>query len=319
MQLSALMDPFDSQLIDSQTSNAFLDDSEHLFQAGDAHGAMRSLCDGLAAQRMMLEAAAWRQFVEDARQHPAMRTAYRCPFTRHAATRPAGYPGDASLIDHIYGYQQPAMAALEAAIYAFTTSAPATRAVRYRRHVLALAIDRCLHERAAASRILAIACGHLRELDASRAISQITPQRFIALDQDANSLAEVERCFGRYGVTPVEATIKDLIAGRRSFDTLDLVYAAGLYDYLNDDLAQRLTARLFDMLAPGGSLLLANFVPDVPDVGFMEAAMDWWLIYRDEAAMRCTLGLVSEAAIAEVTQFRDPDDNVTFMIVKKST
>ena len=35
-------------------------------------------------------------------------------------------------------------------------------------------------------------------------------------------------------------------------------------------------------LAPNGRLLLANFVPDHLSTGWMDAVLDWHLIYRDE-------------------------------------
>jgi hypothetical protein len=36
---------------------------------------------------------------------------------------------------------------------------------------------------------------------------------------------------------------------------------------------------------PGGQLLLANFLPDVPDVAYMETFMGWPLIYRSDEEM----------------------------------
>ena len=53
----------------------------------------------------------------------------------------------------------------------------------------------------------------------------------------------------------------------------DLIYAAGLYDYLGDAIAIQLTSRLLQMLAPGGGgrLLIANFNPDLRDIGYLEA------------------------------------------------
>ncbi len=38
-------------------------------------------------------------------------------------------------------------------------------------------------------------------------------------------------------------------------------------------------------LAFGGMLLIANFTPDSHGRGYMEAFMDWQLIYRDESQL----------------------------------
>jgi hypothetical protein len=62
--------------------------------------------------------------------------------------------------------------------------------------------------------------------------------------------------------------------GRQKFSGMDLVYAAGLYDYFQLSLAQKLTALPFEMLRAGGRLLVANFHPSLVDIGYMETAMN---------------------------------------------
>jgi len=51
---------------------------------------------------------------------------------------------------------------------------------------------------------------------------------------------------------------------------LTAMRAAGLFDYLLQRLAQRLTRAMFDLLHPGGRMLVTNFVPLIPDIGYME-------------------------------------------------
>ena len=107
-------------------------------------------------------------------------------------------------------------------------------------------------------------------------------------------------------------------AGSRSVQLadIDLAYAAGLYDYLEDDLARTLTTVLFRMLRPGGRLLIANFTPATHDAAFMETFMDWRLIYRTPAETRA-LARPQTAAAADIEQFGDDNGHVTYLRVVK--
>jgi hypothetical protein len=131
-------------------------------------------------------------------------------------------------------------------------------------------------------------------------------------------VATVERELSGSGVTTVRASVRALIAEKAGFSDLHFVYAAGLYDYLHQPLAARLTRVMFDMLRPGGRLLVANFAPSLRDVGYMEAYMAWELIYRDEAAMRALAQEIPPEAIGGIHLFRDPHENIVFLEVVRA-
>jgi SAM-dependent methyltransferase len=138
--------------------------------------------------------------------------------------------------------------------------------------------------RANMPRVLSVACGHLREAQRSRAVLAGRLGECIAFDQDADSLAVVDREQAHHRVRATQGTVRGLLNGTTLSD-FDLIYSAGLYDYLVDSVASRLTAVLYSMLRPGGRLLIANFSPELPDVAYMDVVMDWRLIHRDEARM----------------------------------
>jgi extracellular factor (EF) 3-hydroxypalmitic acid methyl ester biosynthesis protein len=65
--------------------------------------------------------------------------------------------------------------------------------------------------------------------------------------------------------------------------TYDLVYCAGLFDYLSDRICRRLLEIFYDMLAPGGLLIATNVHPSNDWRNWMEYLAEWHLVYRDEA------------------------------------
>ncbi|NTY02426.1 class I SAM-dependent methyltransferase [Deinococcus sp. JMULE3] len=246
--------------------------------------------DWEAAQRLwpalrtwrLADPLGWPDRIAELRGHPVFAHLHTCPFTHRAFHKPRGYAGDAVMLDHMYGLTLtfPHPASPGGRLYAYTTNSPAAHAVRERRARLADLIDRAAARRPDA-RIVALAAGHGRELGQSGAVRRGTPITFVAVDQDRESLNELRRSYPDVQTEVVTGNIRDVITGDLTFDA-DVVYAAGLFDYLPDSAARRLTSRMARMLRPGGEMLIANFVPDCPDIGFMEACMDWHLITRTQ-------------------------------------
>ncbi|MEY2465929.1 MAG: extracellular factor 3-hydroxypalmitic acid methyl ester biosynthesis protein, partial [Verrucomicrobiota bacterium] len=95
----------------------------------------------------------------------------------------------------------------------------------------------------------------------------------------------------------------------------DLVYCAGLFDYLSDKVCRKLMNIFYDMLAPGG-LLLATNVDDHPSQNEMEYFLEWTLIHRNNEKM---LGLAPEKAKPDdVKLIRDPSGINIFLEVRQS-
>ncbi|WP_223638242.1 class I SAM-dependent methyltransferase [Corallococcus sp. EGB] len=281
------------------------------------HAGMTALHGGLIQRRRRWSPEVWKRFcLELARKHPLRPFLHQCPFTRHAFERPRGYAGDAALIDYLY--MDHAADELHAGreIYRYMHGQPSARSVRERRELLARKMDETA-ERRPDGRVLSVACGHLREAESSRAVVERRLQELIAFDQDPVSLAEISRLHPEGVVRTVCGSVRSLLGGKVAFRDLDFAYSAGLYDYLTDSVAARLTALLFHMLRPGGRLLVANFAVHPPETGYMEAFMDWWLTYRDEDGMRRLLAETPLEQVDRVRLFRDSQDNVIYLEVTR--
>ncbi|MBS1855883.1 MAG: class I SAM-dependent methyltransferase [Acidobacteria bacterium] len=284
---------------------------------------IRLLRDGMrAARNEFTDEADWRNFIATrVRPHPALCLAHEDPFIRRAFAKPRGYAGDAVLLDFIYHH--PANRAWVAtapprgrAALGFSTNTPAPRAVRNRAWLLANEID-AVCARAPRAAILSMACGHLREARDSCALEAGAFGRFVALDQDVESLEVVRRDAGPLGVEAMEGSVKTVIARGPRLGSFDFIYAAGLFDYLNDRVAARLLCTLAGMLKRGGKLWVANFLPGIVDRGFMESFMDWWLIYRTPRQMLEIADALPPGGYSSRRTFVEIESNIVFLEVRR--
>ena len=158
------------------------------------------------------------------------------------------------------------------------------------------------------SRIVSLACGPAIELeslirDHGRELGEA---EFILVDQDAEALEYatgrlnkvlLQHHRGQLPVTlrPVYLSVSQLLEPLLGSDQqfvdsvlsgVDLVYAAGLLDYLPDDMGRALLSRLWRMLRPGGRLFIGN-LKEAPDTTWMmEYVLSWHLHYRTEESLR---------------------------------
>ena len=305
-------------LVQTATTLDILDTTHEAITGGDVRDAMGKLRTSLRELRSELRPGEWTLIGEQARRHPLHTLLLESPFTRRAYEKPRGYAGDAVMMDLIYGMARPGddLSPLGGMLYGYEFDSPCFQSVRSRRAILAREIDSV----AAAHpnvQVLSVASGHLREIEWSRA-ARSGAVDITAIDQDHDSLSCIAHDYDqRYRVKTVPASIGDVLRRTVRFADIDLAYAAGLYDYLQDDVARALTAALFRMLRPGGRLLIANFTPATYDAAFMEMFMDWRLVYRTPEAVRPLAASINPADVARIEQFFDDNQHVTYIRVVK--
>jgi SAM-dependent methyltransferase len=274
------------------------------------------LFGGLCELRRASSPDEWRAAVVLCRQHAVRELVHQDPFTCRAFKKPRGYAGDAVMLDYIYGreelWTEPEATPLGRAIFRYTTAAPASEGVRCRRGFVAEFIDR-LAEGVPYPHLLSIASGHLREAALSSAVRRRRLGRFVALDSDHESLQDVARYYGPFGVETCHADIRRILAGRTGLGGFDLVYSTGLFDYLHDTTGRRLVTSMLSLLKPGGRLLVANFLPEIRDIGYMEAYMDWNLVYRTRHEMIELTRDVHQREIHSLRIFAEENQNIIFL------
>ncbi|SMO84222.1 class I SAM-dependent methyltransferase [Paracoccus laeviglucosivorans] len=259
----------------------------------------------------------WKAMAIACRAHPVGDLLRQDPFTGRSAGKPRGYSGDAELLDIFYKHPSADEVVNNAstigrAIYEHTSEVPSSEAGRERCRLLAANVDEACQRVGSNAQILAVAAGHLREAEICASLDKKRILRWVALDQDPLSIATIRTNHAGTPIEAVEGSVLGLL--RRSYDlgTFDHVYASGLYDYLTAKTGAKLLGRLCEMVAPGGTLLFANYSDEIVSDGYMESFMDWPLILRSEADMRFIVEATPETEEFSAEYFYGANRNIVY-------
>ncbi len=217
---------------------------------------------------------------------------WQSPIIHRCFAKPRGYAGDFLMMEDVYRNVPKGTTALGRWMDRWVLDQSGFVAVRDRRDKLrSLLRDEWARD---ARHVMNVASGAASEL--SDVVHELPFREITLLDQDQGALFAAVAALGR-GMDPGNVrtwsgSVFSLIRGKTTAvpGAQDLIYSIGLYDYLSPRFATALTARLWLRLAPGGLLALGNFNGHSPMRRFIEAAMDWYLVYRDPPEM---MGLVA--------------------------
>jgi SAM-dependent methyltransferase len=216
-------------------------------------------------------------------------------FHRRASGKPRGYAGDFLMMDMIYS-RQPlptcGTSPLSAGLDYWILDTPSAKACRNRHDWLVRELG--AHCGSGVRHVASLACGPCREIKTLLNLERAPHegQVFDLFDFDevaleyARGLLEpdlkngVQCNFHKVNLFKTALSRKPI----GNAGAFELIYCAGFADYLDDRVLARLLEGIYESLAPGGTLLLAQFLDrqDHPDRNAMQWGMDWNLIYRTE-------------------------------------
>jgi extracellular factor (EF) 3-hydroxypalmitic acid methyl ester biosynthesis protein len=177
-----------------------------------------------------------------------------------------------------------------------TVDRPAAEAVRNRRHTIADWFTRVVGD--GPQRLLSVACGPAQELDEILRNPGIPERLSVTLfDQDHQALLEaarhidsLERALNtRVSVEYLRESVRTMLVAprlRERWGKFDLIYSMGLFDYLTPPVASAVLSRLYQLLNPGGEMMIGNFHVRNPNRHAMEYWLDWVIYHRDEDEFR---------------------------------
>jgi extracellular factor (EF) 3-hydroxypalmitic acid methyl ester biosynthesis protein len=228
--------------------------------------------------------------------HPLMMCS---PFAYRTFQKPLGYAGDYEMVNMIARdpYEGGSLFAKVVNLW-FLSQWPA----KAHRNRIAYLTERITEESLRGQRsgrpirVLNLGCGPAREIQAFLAQDRICEfAEFSLLDFNPETvqhvtdvLNNVKKQHGRGTRIQVQKkSVQQLLkeGGKPQVQgagiQYDLVYCAGLFDYLPDRTCKHLMSILYNWLAPGGLLVATNVDCTQPFRHMLEFVLDWHLIYRD--------------------------------------
>jgi extracellular factor (EF) 3-hydroxypalmitic acid methyl ester biosynthesis protein len=238
------------------------------------------------------------------------------PFAYRTFAKPLGYAGDYEMVNMIGRNGHEGSSLYAKVVNGWFLHQPPAVAHRNRITYLTQKIAEeavLVRSQGRPLRLMNLACGPALELQSflrEWGISDGTEMSLLdfneeTIDHVSAVLAEIKRRHSRNA--PVHLIKKSVLqilkeagktAGQSANPQYDLVYCAGLFDYLPDTVCQRLMNIMYRWLAPGGLLLATNVDNCNPLRHGMDFLLDWNLVYRNA---RQSLTLRPTEALQEAT------------------
>lgn len=223
----------------------------------------------------------------------------KSPWMHRARTKPLGYPGDYEVMNHIYKRRMQGRSLIGQALNYASLHSPAARAVRNRRDMIKFELKKLCERQSAEGdqtplKILSVAAGPAQEI--YELLSELKmlnrPIDITLFDQDAAALAFAygrlrqlvdQRWPEKVRVVYLHDSIRRLLEDAdlfNGFGHFDAVICSGLFDYLRQSTAVKLTAHMHSYTKVEGQVYIGNMVPCNPSRWIMEHHLDWELLYR---------------------------------------
>ncbi len=265
-------------------------------------------------------------------QHHLGELFLQAPFVRRAHRKPLGYAGDYEMMNMLYRPSSAEGCSLFGRVLNMcTTSEVAARANVNRISFLQEKIRSAVRAHSAGGksriRIASVGSGPAREIeDLLENEPHLGPLLDVMLiDQDVRAISYCERRLvplaERTGAQLhfVRESVRRLLCGGRLGYTMgarQLIYSAGLFDYLSDRSFVALLSALYEGTEEGGQILIGNVDQSNPTRYFMEYFAEWFLIHRSRQQLLDKAKLLRPAP-AQVRVEAEPLGVNLFLVLQK--
>jgi extracellular factor (EF) 3-hydroxypalmitic acid methyl ester biosynthesis protein len=220
------------------------------------------------------------------------------PFTYRTYQKPLGYAGDYEMVSMMLRSPYEGSTVFAKLINRVFLESPTVIAHRNR----IVYLNQMLHDETARVqaegrriRIFNLGCGPAQEVQRFMTQDELSSEAdFTLVDFNDETLEHTQQTLTDLRSTHSRSTglefvkksvhqiLKDGVRPGPSTGGYDVVYCAGLFDYLSDRVCRRLLEIFHEMVAPGGLLIATNVHVRNPSRHWMECVMDWHLVYRND-------------------------------------
>lgn len=193
----------------------------------------------------------------------------------HTYLKPYGYAGDFEIIEKIYAQKRSSNPVVDAWDQWYQ-SLDACEAVRNRKKYFKEVMVKALAN--GVQNVLLLGSGPCTDLFEYLTENPNNTMHFTCVDVDAVAIkyaSEKNAAFMEH-ITFVHKNIFRY----NTTDKYELIWSAGLFDYLNDDQFVFIIKKMRAFLAEHGKMIIGNFSENNPSQYCMEVMGDWYLIHR---------------------------------------
>ena len=237
-------------------------------------------------------------------------------FLRYTNTKPRGYAGDCTSMQMAYENAYVGDGIFNQLLHKHPLETAAAEAVRNRLDLVVRVIQEargsCPSVPLHGFRFLSLASGPAAEMvnlfltreDAEVYHCAFLDQDQLALDMARATIEGIERRLHvRIDARYIGESVRTMLRARHFPDVAgryQVVYSMGLFDYLTPPVARAVLAKAFELLAPGGTVLIGNYHVGNRTRLYMDYWMDWPLYYRtEESFLELAAGLPASSVRLE--------------------
>jgi len=255
-----------------------------------------------------------------------------CPLMARTNLKPRGYPGDSAMMRMIYSNDYQGESTFAKLVHKHAVGTPAAQSVRSRIKLISNILNEVYAEQCLSRdekfKVFSVACGPALEmLDILKSPADCNKYHFALMDHDPVALAEASELIGgienkvhrKITAEYLEGSVRTMLSPRKlqqRWGKFHFIYSLGLFDYLATPVAKAVLAKLYDLLKPGGEIVVGNFHVSSPSRYHMEYWGDWVLFHRTEKDLS---NLLQENFMVKTRLFFDDTGSQMFLHLKKLT